>query len=99
MPDFYKGYLRIIEEVLDGLVISVVISILVQNGLLDPLWAIFLSLIFTCGAIMQIEAMFYWSAGYLSGWVVGLIIMTYVGLVNIYEFILYFFSSHYNFNN
>ena len=94
MPDLEHGYKRAISEIISGIVttiiINTIINISIQEELLDASWLLYFKLLNMFTLIALIIAMPYWGTTYLVGWLLGLIIMAQAGLVNIFDFIIYF---------
>jgi len=90
MRSLEYGYKRAISEIVSGAIISIVISTLVQSGLLDKSLIIYFKVLNFLALIGLIMVVPYWGTGYLLGWLFGLLVMAQSGLVNIFDFIIYF---------
>jgi hypothetical protein len=76
-----------IEEIGIGLAIPITIASLVSTGYLPPYFIWIVSII---GTISLIKEMSLWSSSYMVGWLVGVIILAYFGLVSSIDFLIYF---------
>ena len=88
LDKIYYGLNRAFDEIIGGLVISIIISILVGTGLI-PLYLILLfHLINIIDMIVLIKKMPYWATSYSVGWLIGVIILAYTGLLTIIDILI-----------
>lgn len=86
---FGSGFDRAFSEIAGGLIIPIFISSLVSTGLFPPysIWILFF--ISIVGMISLIKEMSLWATSYIVGWLFGVIILAYSGLLTIIEFLIY----------
>jgi hypothetical protein len=84
------GMERAMEEIIGGIVTSVIVDAFVGTGLLPPVYAVLFSVLNIVGTIAFILAVPYWGTVYLFGWLFGLWIMLQTGMVGTLDAAVYF---------
>lgn len=87
---FGYGVRRAIEEMIGGIVTSVIMDAFVSTGLLAPVYVLLFSVLNMIGTIASILVVPFWGTVYLVGWLFGLSMMLQTGLVGILEAAVYF---------
>jgi len=91
MPSgFEEGLKQALVEVIGGIIISVFLMAIRNSGLVPPSYISLFDLVNLVGSILLVIGMEYWGTGYLVGWLAGIWIMHYSGLVEAWLVILYF---------
>ena len=89
LEKFEFGFKRAFLEVIGGLLAPILLSSFVSTGLI-PLYFIWLFHLLSIASIVNlIRAMSYWSTFYIFGWLVGIFLFAYSGLLTIFDFLLY----------
>ncbi len=87
------GVKRAISEIVSGIVISSLLNSFSHSGLLDPSHVILFNILNILGVVALTFAMPYWGSSYLIGWLIGLLIMSQTGLIELWEFLAYFAAA------
>ena len=87
---FGSGFDRAFKEIAGGLIVPIFISSLVSTGTIPPysIWILFI-IISIVGMRSLIKEMSLWETSYIIGWLFGVIILAYSGLLAITEFLIY----------
>jgi hypothetical protein len=83
------GLRRAITEVIMGFVTSYIVSALVNSGLILPQYKLLFDLMNILAIISLIYVIPYWGTTYLTGWLIGMMIMIQSGLLDAWEFVIY----------
>ena len=90
MPKAQHGFLRAVREIIGGFVMSVALGAFASVGIIPYYYIVLYKLLNLILTISFILALPYWGTGYLLGWLVGLAIMAQVGLIEPWDFLVYF---------
>lgn len=75
------GLNRAFEEIIGGLIASIIISSVVSTGLIPSYFILLFHLLSIGDMIVLIQKMPYWATSYSLGWLVGVIILANTGLL------------------
>ena len=89
LDKFEEGFNRAISEIVVGLIIPITISSLVSTGLIPYYSILILYLIGIGGTINLIREMSLWATSYIVGWLIGIFILAYSGLLTPIDILLY----------
>lgn len=85
---FDSGLDRGIIEPIGGLIASILFSVFISSGL-TPYYFIWIFHLYNIyGMISLIKEMTIWKTSYIAGWLVGVFILAYSGLIGI-DFLIY----------
>lgn len=79
----------VISEIVGGIAASAILVACVNSGFLDPSWMLLFHLLNIIGAVSASFTVPYASITYIVGWLFGLGIMSYSGLVGISDLLVY----------
>jgi hypothetical protein len=89
MSKFEYGFNRAVSEVVAGLVMSVVLSSFVNEGLIPTSFILLFHVTNVFSTVLLVFAMPFWATSYCIGWLFGLGIMYSSGLVDVFELVVY----------
>ena len=90
LDKFDYGFNRAIDEIIGGILTSIIVSVFVSTGLIPSSFIWCFQLLNVFGTIILIQKMRYWATSYIFGWLIGVIILTYSGLLAIIDILIYF---------
>ncbi len=86
---FDSGVNRAFTEIIVGTLTTIIISVIVSNGLVPYYFILYFHLSSIVGMIVLIQKMRYWATFYIVGWLFGAIILAYSGLLPITDILIY----------
>jgi hypothetical protein len=86
---FKFGLKQIVLEVVTGLLTTLVIKILANQGWLPDKVLLFINIVLIIGNILLIKKMWSWGVFYTVGWLIGSFIFFKIGLLGTWDIILY----------
>lgn len=86
---FDSGFNRASSEIVGGLITPIIISSFVSTGLFPSYFIWFFHLLSIVDMISLIKAMSFWATSYIVGWLFGVIILAYSGLLAITDILIY----------
>jgi hypothetical protein len=87
------GFRRAFTEVIMGLVLSQIVSTFVSSGLIQQQYKLLFDLINILAIISLVQVMPYWGTAYLFGWWISIGIMVQSGILEAWEFLIYFITG------
>lgn len=89
LDKFEDGLDRAFGEIFGGLIIPITISSLVSTGLI-PYYSIWILYLIGIGSVINlIREMSLWATSYIVGWLIGIFILTYSGLLTLIDILIY----------
>ena len=85
---FDYGLNRAFEEIIGGLIASIIVSSLVSTGLIPSYFIWLFHLLNIVDMIVFIQKMPYWATSYSVGWLIGVIILANTGLLTIIDILI-----------
>jgi hypothetical protein len=86
---FRFGLTQIIGEVATGLLTTVILTLLSNQGWLPDKVLLVINIILIIGNILLIRQMWSWGVFYTVGWLIGSFLFFKIGLFNTWQIILY----------
>ena len=86
---FDSGFNRAFSEIVVGLIIQIIISSFFSIGLIPSYFIWFFHLLSIIDMLSLIKETSFWATSYVVGWLFGVIILTYSGLLTIIDFLIY----------
>jgi len=86
---FKFGLKQVIGEVATGLLTSLVLTILANQGWLPDNVLLIINIVLIIGNILLIRKMWSWGVFYTVGWLIGSFIFFQIGLFSTWQIILY----------
>lgn len=86
---FDSGLDRAFSEIVVGLIVPIIISTVVSTGIVPFYFIWFFHLLSIIDMISLIREMSLWATSYIFGWLFGIIIFAYSGLIGIIDFLIY----------
>ena len=86
---FKFGLKQIILEVVTGLLTTLILKIIANQGWLPDKVLLCINIILIIGNILLIKKMWYWGLFYTIGWLIGSFIFFEIGLFETWDIILY----------
>jgi hypothetical protein len=90
MKKFRLGIKQIIVEVVTGFLTTLVLNALSQAGFLPDNVAMFINIFLIISNIILALSMLSWGLFYTIGWLIGSFLFFKAGMLQIWEFLLYF---------
>jgi hypothetical protein len=89
MNGFLYGAKRAVNEIISGVITSLIINAFVISGFLTQDFIFLFGLLNVIGVTTLIFGMFYWGITYLLGWIFGVWLLLNSGLIGIIDIIIY----------
>lgn len=90
LDKFDYGVNRAIEEIIGGILTSVIVDVVVSTELIPSYFIWYFHLLKIASMIGLILTMPLWATSYIVGWLVGVFIMAYSGLLTFIDVLIYF---------
>jgi hypothetical protein len=89
MNGFRYGAKRAVNEIISGVITSLIIDAFAISGFLTPDFVFLFGLLNVIGVTTLILTMFYWGITYLLGWIFGVLLLLDSGLIGVFDIIIY----------
>ncbi len=90
LDKFSYGLNRALEEIIGGILASIILTSIYSTELIPSYFIWFFHILNIVDMIFLVQKMPYWATSYSVGWLVGVIILAYTGLLTIFDILINF---------